>query len=901
MAALSCFSVEAINIKLLKGTHDIVPADYSPVMGVSFLEWGTAEQWYKLSARSQAAQLKEGLEKNSKVVSDNPELAKFAQEMESVKNSATENLIMSMFHIAGGTFNVTNADGNPVKYLEPKHVGKILQVVQKWSQASADQEKLAALQQESSAKKSDYEARIKTLQKETSLLNAKILAAKKASNNTEVERLQKELKLKAEELVKNQFLSKKIDLALKDFAKNSLQQELYDLCMSFAFKNEQSQQPFTEKNWNLFINSLVGSIQESIAEPQLYAKNTPEGILLGFMLKKSDTRDDLQNYFRGFKGDDIFVLPTDQEYGFTEINQILAAKTDASNFDQLADLLCAYTYQELYTARLPKMTSYTSVNYKGIRFSDCMDTTMRMLTNIVTYRADQHKFGIVPHGLHLNPVVENFYTSENGLCADSAEVGNSKVHQAWTDVIENVPGCVYAQIGTKVQDAKHVPSGFDGFIPVAQPFTITLSGKVEIEGVQYEPYFLQIGTKTYTLAQKKNVYNSYFYKIHYLLVPKSSDLFCCEMRANVLNIVIGLNHVFDLGLYSNLEQIFEPDFVSKNFGKICEKLDWKPQVNATELNNLKSMKILVETKSGEFFIHLDHNRHAYVSTKNPVKLDVQLEVSSLTKEATVAAIVGSGLKNIEQLLPKLQIAPLYKNVSVLEADKRFNVLGQMIIGKNSFNEVEKKYIQSLILSFYFVENSVYLENIVSFLGSKLNEAGLGDFILGALWLHDAEYKQNSTFKLLSSMMVSKIVSVEQGLSLVAKGVNDSYESVRLNAMSAINDFIDKKLITVDQVSQLLPLLEKGVNDLYVHVRINAMSAIESLINKDLITSDQVSQLLPLLEKGTRDSNYYIQDQAKSALERLVNRRVITQSESDRLVNKSLYERMKNLISKYFIK
>jgi len=58
LVVFSFFSVEAINIKLLMGTHTILPEEFencSPVMGLSFSEWGTAEQWYKLSARIQKA------------------------------------------------------------------------------------------------------------------------------------------------------------------------------------------------------------------------------------------------------------------------------------------------------------------------------------------------------------------------------------------------------------------------------------------------------------------------------------------------------------------------------------------------------------------------------------------------------------------------------------------------------------------------------------------------------------------------------------------------------------------------------------------------------------------------------------------------------------------------------
>jgi len=937
LVVLNFFSTEAINPKLLKGTHTLVSQKYSPVMGLSFVEWGTAEQWYKFSAKIQAEQLKEALEKNSQAVSKNQYLQNLIKKLGSDKNSATENLILSMFHIAGGTFNVTNADGNPVKYLEPKHIGKLLSVLQKWSQASADPEKMTALKNEALSKKSEYDLKIKDLQKETSRLNAKILTAKKDKKDVDVASLQAELKLKNEELVQNQALLKKIELALKDFAKNSLQQELLDMCMSFEFKNEQSAQFFTEKNWNNFVSSLVGSIQESMGASQSYAENTPEGILLGYMLQKSNTRDDLQNYFRGFLGDNTFVLPINQEYDFDEISQILAAKTDASSFEQLGDLLSAYTYKELYASGLSKVVAQQPVEYKGIKFSDCMDTAIRMLANIVTYQKSEHRVGVVPEGLRLNEAVENFYESENGLCSDAAEVGNRKVHQAWTDVIENVPDCVYAKIGTGLGEVAEIKHEFQGFMPVDHSFTTTAEGKIEIDDTLYEPYHLQLGEKTYTLAQKK-VGN-----LTYLIVPKESGLVCCEMRSNPLNLVTGLNYVFDLNLYSNFEQIFEPDFVSKNFVKICEKFDWKSTGDLSVLDRLKNSigaitSIPIKTHAGEIFINFTYNQHATVSTKEVKKMNINLEVPETISQASVAAIIGVGLKEIEQLPQDLQEVFLYKDVPALNINQRYKITKQIINSKNILTNIEKNYVQSLIMSFSFVEDRSYLENIVQHCGSEIKKAGLGDFIIKALQLHDAEYKSNVFNRTLYYLIQYKLITEEQGFPLIEKGLSSLDASDKFNLLRIAIDTIgqlvnnNKLLITSDQASHMLPLIVKGMghinqsilfdasnamsrlikkklitisqvvsliekemNDSSFDVPFRAMDAINHIINDDLITSDQVSQLLPLIEKGMNNSRPHVRSSALSAIRSLVDQKMITKSELENLKKLITSESLKQKI------
>ncbi|HSW75852.1 MAG TPA: hypothetical protein VLG50_02315 [Candidatus Saccharimonadales bacterium] len=917
LTMFACFSVQAINIKLLKGTHTIVPADYSPAMGLSFLEWGVAEQWYKLSGRIQAAQLKEVLEKNSEALSQNLEIAELIANMP--KNNATENLIMSMFHIAGGTFILTNADGNPVKYLEPHHIGKILKVVQKWKAALLDSDILKTLQQDNSAKKVDYQVIIQALQKETSKLNAEILKAKKASKNEDAEALQATLKIKNAELVKTQNLLKKlVDSSSKDFVAQTLQQELYDLCMSFQLKNGSSQQLFQEKNWKDFVTSLAGSLQESVGDSRLYADNTPEGILLGFMLTKSNTRQDLQDYFKGFLDDETFTLPSDEEYTDKDIADIVASKTNASDFEQFADLLSAYTYKELYQSQLPKMTSNKTVDYKGITFADCVDTVIRMLANIVTYKESQAKVGVVPEGLKLNPVVKNFYQSENSPNSKSAEVAHSGVHQAWAQVIENVPGCIYKNIGNgKVNNmGPESPNnisitalqGIDGVMPIDQSFTYTQSGKIEINGVEYEPYSLNLDNKTYVLA-KKNVGDK-----TYLLVPKDSELVCCELRSNILNIVTGLNHVFDLGLYSNFEQIFEPDFASKNFKIICEKFHWDPQIDISTLDKSGDLVIPIKTSQGEFSINIAKS-HGFISVKETEKLPVQIEIPQTTHEPIVAAVVALGIKHIKDLPANLQKTYLYKDVAVLNLNERYSVI-RKISSKTDLTDIEKNYLKSLMLSFIFEPDAQYLKKIIQYNTYELKKIGLLDFGIELAHMHDLTYKSTIFLEVLPELIKVKEMTLEQGLSLIEKGLNNQNEAwiserifrviikdgligandvdillpflenlmsssdfnVLYSAQQMMTHVLDKGLITSEQ---LLPFIEKNMSSSDFTEIQKGSNLMKDLINKGLITLDQI---LPFIEKNMDNSEFNVRYGIMDVLTSLTDKKMITQSEIERLKN-----------------
>lgn len=78
---LKATRINLINVAQLNGTHDQVPPEYSPVMGLIFSDWGITQQFYELSAKVQASELKEVLDKNPHAAIENPELANYAKEL----------------------------------------------------------------------------------------------------------------------------------------------------------------------------------------------------------------------------------------------------------------------------------------------------------------------------------------------------------------------------------------------------------------------------------------------------------------------------------------------------------------------------------------------------------------------------------------------------------------------------------------------------------------------------------------------------------------------------------------------------------------------------------------------------------------------------------------------------
>ena len=315
-------------------------------------------------------------------------------------------------------------------------------------------------------------------------------------------------------------------------------------------------------------------------------------------------------------------------------------------------------------------------------------------------------------------------------------------------------------------------------------------------------------------------------------MPKDSGLICTEMMPNASNIVVSMNHIFDLKLLDNQMAIFDSNFASNYFEKMCKKLGWVPQVNLANLNDQKLINIPIRNDVGIFKIHLHDKAHGYVSTQDAAKLDVNLEVPKTTIQSVVAAILGAGLKKIADCPENLQTASLYKDLNVLNIDQRLDVVKQMATAKNSFSAIEKNYMQSLIMSFSFVDDSHYLDRIVGNYGYALKSAGLDDFIVASLQLYDVAHQSRLINKLLVPLIQHKLMTFGQAVPSLEKGINDSDKEVRSATVSSIEELIKNKLMTFEQA---VPFLEKGIIDRDDEVRSRTVSCIKQLTKDKLIT------------------------------------------------------------------
>lgn len=123
--------IQSINIELLKGPDTVLPEEdalYAPAYGLPFFEGNIAETIYMQSAKK----MKKEIDKDVKELQEKGNLVDqqvIDQGLNSLTNSATENLVYVLANEVGGVLSATNAPDNPVRYLKPAHIGRILKMV----------------------------------------------------------------------------------------------------------------------------------------------------------------------------------------------------------------------------------------------------------------------------------------------------------------------------------------------------------------------------------------------------------------------------------------------------------------------------------------------------------------------------------------------------------------------------------------------------------------------------------------------------------------------------------------------------------------------------------------------------------------------------------------------------
>jgi hypothetical protein len=256
---------------------------------------------------------------------------------------------------------------------------------------------------------------------------------------------------------------------------------------------------------------------------------------------------------------------SEQKFDPRDVSEMLRCMQDIVKDDmQLATLkenglfYENFVYLNLIPGKYPNLSAYQRsqlwFNGKQIAiasdyFSNCMEAAMMNLICILAYNPDEKKFNLKYldsklKGLTLNSKLIDFFSSNHPALKKNEEVvavvpesiGSIDVHNAWTDVVSNIPGVAY-----------HDKSGAEQII----------------EGDGYSKGFVIVEDD---FMDSELGHDGY--------VPVRNNI-CFALQPTLKNLIVVLNYILGLNLYSNddvYKEILRPDFIKTYLPKVSEKL-----------------------------------------------------------------------------------------------------------------------------------------------------------------------------------------------------------------------------------------------------------------------------------------------------------------------------------------
>lgn len=287
------------------------------------------------------------------------------------------------------------------------------------------------------------------------------------------------------------------------------------------------------------------------------------------------------------------------------------------NAARYADIVYAEIINQNATSQIPKISGHSSYStFNSMRFPDCVETALRMLSNIALFNADDQSFTtkkLIQQGCTPTADVRAFYEYFSSALAPD----ETAMHNDWNDLVSNLPRVSYLRMASHINPSKqnnHPPAGCSGFI----------------YGIDAQRYGAQ--RRTINFGYVKNEDNNYVLcteefsiitingKDYCIVDP--TQYFLYELAPTLSNAIIVLNNLLGLNLYSaeqEEELLSKTTFNTTYFSQLCIKLGWQPAANITKeyLNKTDFLNIpLTLTHSSELFtLHLNPG-HGYVSTPN---------------------------------------------------------------------------------------------------------------------------------------------------------------------------------------------------------------------------------------------------------------------------------------------
>ena len=389
--------------------------------------------------------------------------------------------LQRLFPSQSGSFVANQIDSDPIaKQLTPEVIGRVL------GRIAADRGRLPRENQEADLEEDLWHILYQGMNPVSYAQWSSTLKAEENKLNGTLKRLQphKEGCSVQQSQVSPELIQ--LQQNLNDVVANLGRIKLYSTLGSTQEKNKGKLADF-----KLLAHTLVGALKESRTKnpgnPSVYPEYLPEQMLLAFLIKRSESKDDLVRFMKGIKeGESLARHPLHESAGAggpapllkdpafltdeEKKRQFLLKKWSLEDYhpgeieknpEEAAGIflhhpekLLFYMMRERHSEKpIPPIISMGKAKHKSIEdaayktYSDCGETSLRNFFNVVFYDKGSQKFNadiiselkIKNPGLEFSPGLQDFYRSHS----DPVSATNQDVRDDWSACVSNHHGVKY--------------------------------------------------------------------------------------------------------------------------------------------------------------------------------------------------------------------------------------------------------------------------------------------------------------------------------------------------------------------------------------------------------------------------------------------------------------------------
>jgi len=610
----------------------------------------------------------------------------------------------------------------------------------------------------------------------------------------------------------------------------------------------------------------------------LYLPHTVEMVLLAFVYKKfSSDRNILKAFYDELNmqlDGKVLVHALDEAWtkeSFPSVTQVEALQhikniLSAQNLMQsIKQNFAAFVYNSFQIRAFPAPVGYAKVVYeyevgkKTPVFSDCMCNTMRNFINLYAYDAGKNQFTLEKLLANMNlsqvhPSLAMFLKDFNSV----NKASSLDAHDAWLTVISHIPYVAYNQM-------------VDG--PTGQSMVATGKGYITIPE-----------------NERTDESSNWFKNNGYQMLGKNQ--YGYELQPSIKNIIIVLNHLLQLHLFSGAhdltKELMRSDFIAVYFPKLCAALKASDCFLTTQEN-------ANQNELDKNFDALDYTQDNVYMYFDLAKIKCKFTTYSGHGELRLTSAEGAQGEEVSfiRLLDKINDFADQPSLSLLVT----NVIGKQGVWLR--NHLNPKYLYINLFAMPLENTGLLTENSLNTIFSKITndtpllmKIRIKDLLLQlAERQPDDLQKHLLTLKILTlfvNRLSDKDVSSSDTTNLfkdiiqvAAKSMMHKELAVQGSALSLFRTLF-KNNIGIDEATQIA---QKGITDQKAMARKGALNLFNALIAQN----QKFNEAAQAAEKGITDSSSVVRRFALYLFKTLVQKGHVFKEAMQAAINSITYQ------------